>query len=346
LSLQFYDDARRDLVKALAKIPEVCSVVEYGSVGAPGISDLDLIVGLDDAASERTARLLTTENLPENVREAIAHATLMVMPQTTLPLVRSWDDIQTSLLFGRHIQFQNFNMQEFAVARIVDWLPERICRLHEILMRRSFNTRRALGLLKSTLYSLDGVSKLTGSQNRADLAQSVEECRAGFFELPSTEATTIIPLLQEMTAAAEMSWSDFCRWLERTHHYGSPCREADIEVLRFPNGATYQFTGVQAVQVTEEGVRFHLPPLLSRHFALYAEGDGPISLTLASHMERNHIDADFPLSGPMRDCLALRMSLVNTWARFLMQRGFGSGLFKFGWFYGEAQAHANRAQHL
>jgi hypothetical protein len=43
-----YDEAIKEYVSIVSKYPEVISIVQYGSVGVAGISDIDLIVYLDD----------------------------------------------------------------------------------------------------------------------------------------------------------------------------------------------------------------------------------------------------------------------------------------------------------
>ena len=44
ISLSAYREARTEIIAQLQKNPDILSLYEYGSVGAPGISDLDLIV--------------------------------------------------------------------------------------------------------------------------------------------------------------------------------------------------------------------------------------------------------------------------------------------------------------
>ena len=48
-SVEIYDEAIKEYVNLVSKYPEVISIVQIGNVGIAGISDIDLIVYLDDS---------------------------------------------------------------------------------------------------------------------------------------------------------------------------------------------------------------------------------------------------------------------------------------------------------
>lgn len=326
-----YDRARADLTALLTGTPGVQSIVEYGSVSAPGVSDLDLIVGLSDEADERTAAALSKEKFPHHVREAIGHANLIMVPHSTLPKIGLWGNWNTNVLFGGPIEFETFNSPELAAANIVDWLPERICRLLKVVGSRQFETRIALGLLRSALYSLDATETLTKVNRAKDIAPDILSLRA---QWSTSRQWRSIPLLLHRTIdSLHLSWRDFREWCFYTHPYG---REPELQGTTrffFPDGTAYRFSSVETPPVIHPDGRVEmvLPPALARHFTAYAGGNGPISREMRRGFESPVTDGGLPTE--MAKTLAARIALVNEWAEFLMQRGFRFGLMRMGWFY-------------
>jgi hypothetical protein len=333
-----YDAAREATVEVFSQSADFVSLVEYGSVSVPGLSDLDLIVGLVDQPSRGVSKSIRKAALPSSALRVMAYASLMIMPHSTLSKIRLWDDIEAKVVYGPLIEFRRYDGIHTKVARVVDWLPERICRIAEIFKSKTLNERKAIGLLKSTIYSLTIVEGLAGPITRvSSLRSEVEELRRRWFELPQPRWPLIVALLEDALIVSQSSWRRFVRWLAASAVYGNATKRRNQPDFRFPNHVTYQFNqsirdgrSKSLYEWSTDELIFHLPEFLSCHFATYAAQDGPISSALRASISKVG-EAD---AGDMTPYLIERISLCNQWAAFLQRNGFKNGLFKFGWFFG------------
>lgn len=343
---QTYQTAREQLIEYVSGIPDVHTVIEYGSVSTPGISDIDIIIGVSDEPASGIQRALAKTSIPPHVQAVIGHASLMIMPCSTLPQMKTWDAIQTQIIYGAEIDFLEFPECEFEIARIVDWLPERICRIYELFQKQALNERKTLGLLKSTAFSIEAVQqfvKLKPSAHR--LLEDIAVLRSSWFDLPEPRLPHLLELLETTRIVALEAWLAFTTFLESGQFYGDPIATEESVKLEFPQGIVYHFApyrqpnnGRDKLEILSwrgEKLFFTLPRTLERHFNIYARQRGLIGDALHLSMTPRHKNDDpaEELPDVMISCLQRRMELCNQWAAFLDANDIRQGLFKFGWFF-------------
>ena len=82
-SLVDYDLARTEYLDQLRKIPGVSAIIEFGTVSIPGLSDLDILVSVDDQTRIPNSGDLSIKSTPFIHRNLIMHDP-MVIPNTQL----------------------------------------------------------------------------------------------------------------------------------------------------------------------------------------------------------------------------------------------------------------------
>ena len=345
LSLEEYAWARRWLAAYAARRPDIAAVLEYGSVGAPGLSDLDVIIVLAKQPCSDIARYLDRDRLPQRLRAVLGGATLMVMSEEDAPHIARWDDVQLTQRHGAPIPIHPLAEQVRHYTegcRLVDWLPWHAARLTRLLISRELPLRRTAGLLYSLRYSLARLRGTFGVARERWMAfeDQVSALRASWFVEEAASRRTLAGLVEAghriageaLDAAGELFAED--GW------YGRPDGEAGA--LEVPGGTRLRFTnrssGDRAAQMladsSAEQVVVELPSVFLRHFAAYALGRGPISCALRGALTPA-VDAEtLSLVAPgLVTALRERMELCDRWASFLSDQGVASGLFKFAWFY-------------
>ena len=68
-----YKSARDEYLKYLINNPGVISVIEFGEIKVPGLSDIDWIVVLDDKEISNCNYLIMNDTFSENAKLAFQH---------------------------------------------------------------------------------------------------------------------------------------------------------------------------------------------------------------------------------------------------------------------------------
>jgi len=299
------DDYERVRQKAIDYYSgKVISLYERGTVRHPGISDIDLMVVVDGRIEQIDHDIDTS---------------LLVFPRKHFEHINVWDDDNPKLLWGENIGILPEHRPEVGIARIVDWLPERIVRLSEM---KEINVSWALAVIKGVCYSLQKLKEYGVDNN---YCSQVWELRDEWFNLPRTKQERGIAHLVSGGIEAGINglrvFSDVA-----CDYYG----DSDINgELLIPLNTKYIFNG----KLKAEGSTIQLPRFFGKHFHTYAKESGLISREIARHMSGNYSPP-----GRMEGVLGERISLCNHWAEFLIQHEM-SGLYKFGWYYTELHGY-------
>ena len=341
INLENYENACREITVQFSSIPGVHSIYQYGSISCPGLSDLDIAIVLDDVISSSTHKLVQKQNLPNSVLSIMDYATMMIFPRSKFEQITLWDDIRLTPIHGQAINADTVNCRFLEVARIIDWLPERIIRLEELYRCEVIDVRKTLGTLKSCTYTLQKVTSLIGQEdNRSKVIREFTEFRTDWFNY--TESSQIDWLWHFADAIKRelyISLKVFGNWWIR-----NILPKSDISlstgVFSFAGKFTYEFQninpGEESVTVAKDKViNLILPAFYSLHFCHYASTEGVISNQIDRHLLISSKKSGLP--SEMREILDRRIELVNFWADWLIDNKFASGIFKFGWFLEDAK---------
>ena len=195
LTLDDYAAERAAMVAALLTCG-ANTVYEVGSVGAPGISDLDLVACFEDATVLRRS-FAPVETLLRESQRVFLHAPLAIR-RRHFPILPSLFAVrQMHDLFGGPA----LQPRQTPIQRLVWNIEACASLLTALVSRRRVTTRSAVCLLNSVRYNVeladeDRVAGVGG----AEFCRRIQQLRTGWFELPPAvrEAEAI-----ELWSAAE-----------------------------------------------------------------------------------------------------------------------------------------------
>ena len=339
--LSDYEKACNAIRDKFSDVPNVHSIYQYGSISSPGLSDLDIAIVLDDVVSSSTPQLVQKQYLPRNVLNIMDYATLMIFPKKKFEKITLWDDIHLTPICGQAISLGKVRNQYIEVARIVDWLPERIVRVEELLISEVIDVRKTLGLLKSCTYTLEKVSKLAKqTDNRSEVIKRFAALRSDWFDLKeSTQIEHLWYFIHAIRHELYISLRVFGDWWNR--NILPKCQaQASTGFLSFAGKFTYSFQNIKAgdefATITDSKiVNLALPAFYSSHFIHYSGGEGAISNQISRHLKVSSKSSILP--NDMCVVLDSRIELVNFWSDWLISNHFKTGIFKFGWFLDDAK---------
>lgn len=333
-----YINARNALIRHFDSNPDIVGLFEYGTVSNPGISDLDVIVVVKNNPSPDVASIIDKSNLPRDLVQIMDYASLIILPEKHFERILIWDDIKLTQLSGKRLDVLSEDRTEVEIARIVDWLPERILRLKELEQASQVNVRKILCIIQSFGYSMAKVEIISRLKNEAanNFCMDVANLRQNWFDME--ERDQIEQLLSLVAKGVNIGCrvlADFSKFIENNSVYG-PNNDSQEGILDFPNKSRYIFQDEDFKNKYPDMINgvtmVYLPAYFYKHFLVYSQGEGMISREITVNLKGESVSTqDIPLE--QKKVLEDRIFLCNFWANFLYVNKFKSGLFKFGWFY-------------
>ena len=162
-----YQKARDILRASIKKYNFISDIWEFGSYKNPGLSDMDLMIIINDKAN----KLAVKKNLEKiindkNISKAMAHANPIILPLSNCKDVFLWDDISVfSLRNNSKISdplTDEVKLNYRNNAMVVDFVFERIYRINKYKknIKNLKDFRKILGVCKSLRYSLIRLKRL------------------------------------------------------------------------------------------------------------------------------------------------------------------------------------------
>jgi len=341
LSREDYESAKRLLVEHAARRNDIAACWQYGEVSQPGVSDLDVIVVVKDTAGPEAAAHLRKDALPELVRTAMAHANVIVVPESHAQGVFYWDDLCVSdMATGRNVAPPTLDPRARQLAMLVDWTFERTYRILRMRQTGFRNPQLALGMLKSYGYCVENFKALAPDWDGAGyslLRADLFDLRCTWLSLDAPEQQRRIESLIDRTCAyAQGAVGDLHAFIDSCGAYPRWERpDGDFDFV-FPDGMVLRFVDRLPAELPQVDGRpvIPLPKRLLYHFAVYLRPEAPLSHRLRSSFRPppDGLLGDQGFSGAYAEFLTQRMVHCNYWFDFLKRAGFNYGLFKYGWY--------------
>ena len=346
VALSEYAAARSSLVDYLSARQDVVALYEYGSVSAPGLSDLDFVVVLRDWPEPDVARYIDRAQLPADASRTMARATLMVMAEKDFPHITRWDDVRLVRRLGPemvtvHLEGRALFLTE--ICRIIDWLPWQIARLTRVIATRRIPVVTAIGWLYSLTYSLRRLETIFNLHHDRwqVFRDQITNFRERYFTDPEDVDERLVSLIIEGHVVACDALRMFAEQIVSSGVLYGPTRAPEAR-LTVPGGIVLDFvarpevpsSGDLVSAATESTTTVHLPAALARHFAVYGRSDGIIGRRLRmAFVPPVEASEASQVAGDMRVILQERISACDRWASFLRDNDIRHGLFKFAWFF-------------
>ena len=157
-----YVAARNALCEYYSKFPDVLAIYEYGGVRAPGFSDLDVILVLQDNPKELTGERLQGE-FPAEVRYFIGGAS-KVMDGWTFRKIKMLHHVPNlTRLYGIDLEVEEIpeDLEPWnRLGNVIDFLPTRLLYYFRILLSKVIPVRNVTGVLHSLFYSIKLIEEI------------------------------------------------------------------------------------------------------------------------------------------------------------------------------------------
>lgn len=184
-----YEPARKDLLQRAAEIPELLGLYEYGSVGAPGISDIDLIAVIDSNIDQREVlEFLSGAGAPPHVVRVLDQGTIKPVSESLFRRINVLGTIGTSPIYAPNPITPEVPNQDdkilIDISNVIDWLPERVLMLRALQNSPILSCRRVLGGLGSFKHSASTVTSVLGyePEHSTKFAKAYDELRSSWFD--------------------------------------------------------------------------------------------------------------------------------------------------------------------
>jgi hypothetical protein len=335
-----YRPAREYLTQKASEITGLMGLYEYGSVAAPGISDIDLIAVIGkDIEKLQMAEFLSGTQAPPYVTRVLDQGTIKPMSQQLFERVQVFGAINSNPIYAPQPITPDTPIESDKIlidaANVVDWLPERILMLRSLLIHPTLSCRRVLGGLGSFRHSASTVNKILGyePEQSTEFSNAYDDLRANWFNQTEkanfdstlnlinqgiTTGESLITLVTDRLLALgifrpDEAAADSIFWLDPTKAL----------VFRSPdqNPLTLEESSDVLVQ--------SIPPAWLSAFTIYASAPGEISSLISTNLDLSAGYSQHKLSSEFATILDERIGWINESFEFLNPLGLVKLMYRF-----------------
>ena len=339
-----YNDVRRAIIKFYDCNKDIISIYEYGSVSAPGVSDLDLIFVLKDEISSTEAQF-NLANISTFAQDLVADGTVIKMPLNVFQNIQYFDNLNFHKLSGLEVSINDpteVDDKFIKLASIIDWVPERILKLTRIINSDEINITNALCVLYSFGYSLKFLDRLLGSsEDSRNLIIETARLRGTWHDIDNPEID-LVECLKNAVKIGIRRLFDYEIYLRSSDDYLSVDfsinHDIDLELysnhfLHFSDVHSPDFdVNLSSIQMDE---KFYvvLSHYFYPHFAILAGLEGKLSKRMCSKIQ-NYVRIDRGVvNSSYEENLRRKMNLAEQNAEFLSRNNLKTGLIRYGFHF-------------
>ena len=338
VDLSYYADARNEVINYFHNDKNLESIYEFGSVRAPGISDLDIMLVFRSNPEE--INKYNFRDINEKVYSLVANGNVIKMGIETFSCLDYIDHFNLKLLTGNSIK-QNIipknlkNIRE--IISICDWLPERIKRIEMVLSESTLNISFTLCLLNSITYSIQNVESLTSKINLSDeFYELILSMRDNWYDLPNPEI-----LLEEALRLSIEIGLDAISKITHTLINKIPINFSEYKYypdnisvplhykIKLDFNKSLSFNPLEKYQ-KEKIIIF--PGILAYHYINLAFLPTQISKRLSQKLFNQRINPFLNLDNEYINYLYIKASLISENLNFLERSKFKGGLVRYGFY--------------
>lgn len=348
-----YQKARDILRASIKKYNFISDIWEFGSYKNPGLSDMDLMIVIDDRAN----KLKIKKNLEKiindkNISKAMAHANPIILPLSNCKDVFLWDDISVFSIRNNSKIIDpltdKVKLKYRDNAMVVDFVFERIYRINKYKKNIKYltNFRKILGVCKSLRYSFNRLKRLIKLEKQTlsilkKFSAALDGARSSYLKknnLRKKNTQNVLKLAHEAGKLVENEIRNknlpiFSNIKEKTN--------LNCDFI-FPDRMVYSFNN----EFKKNSINsVNIPPNLIFQILSYSLAKGSLSKLLKSsfkfYCDLNFIDLILWHNALIKknidiknyhNFILTRINAANKWFDFLVERKLQYGLFKFGWY--------------
>lgn len=336
ISRRDYDTARNQFVSSLRGLKSVKCIVEFGTVTAPGVSDLDFMVIIDDKHKIPIRKIKRTISQGK-IKGFVKDGTVLSLTTKTFKNIRFIDNFgKFKFLFGNKIKTYKPSkkyQQGLDLVCLIDWLPERLMRLNKLLKSPNIDVINSLCLLHSTKYSLNNMNNKYNLQKNRQLnfSKNVEKLRKKWNELPN--ATSL--LLKTLKLGIELLADAIDKLSEVYYFQEISSIKKDLKLPLIKQLSLHKSINLKFNKSfkNKKTKRIFIPQNLSYHFWFLASIDCNLSnlIRRRAGIKQNEKFKDIlNIDRPYFIALRKKMNLLNINYNTLLKSKASMGMVRYG----------------
>ena len=348
-----YQLARDVLRKSIENNNSIHDIWEFGSYKNPGLSDMDLMIIIDDEVDKKTVKVDIDKIINhKSVSKAMAHANPIVLPFSNSKDIFLWDDLSVFSLRDNSKIIDTITdklkLSHRDNAMVVDFIFERIYRVNQYKkdLKNLSDFRKILGVCKSLRYSFHRLKRLsTLEKNTLSILKkfslALDDARSSYVKkisLRKIKTQNVIKLACE--AGAEVKKEIYKKNLPVFKKI-KQINNFNCEFI-FPDGMIYNYNKVLDTNSIDY---VNVPTNFLFQILTYSTAEGSLSSLLKSSFKFDNelrlkdiqlwhsslIEKNIDINSYYKYLLS-RIEAANKWFDFLVERKLPYGLFKFGWY--------------
>jgi hypothetical protein len=347
-SLEPYEKAR-DLYLDWCSDISGATPIEFGSVGSPGLSDLDLgIVFSKELDIQELSSVISNKmkNFPSLVKETMNGGTLMLFPEKSFFNILYSDDV-TINSFDSKVDMALISESDeklVSMAQIVEWLPERIAKIFLELNNEHKNIKRLIGFYFSLCYSLLKIIRFCGENeilnefiinvyflrnNWHHLDSHAREEKLKWMELNYVVVSNVAISMFSKTSNSYFNYSS----IDFTNNY----RYNLYSNIYLVSKASDEFPEI--IRYKDGMININVPPIFLANYYIYSSCNSKLGKLIKNRSEIiNDENSIFErcVSSEMLSILDIRIKMFSDFYSFVDKMNLGTGLYKFGWYLNDS----------
>ena len=336
-----YENIRQSIIERFCSKLGILGIYEYGSVSTPGVSDLDLIFVLDEGASHIDEDYSLTE-IGKFAQRLVEDGSIIKMQKVVFENILFLDHFNLKRLFGVDINIVRPSPTDIDLikfASLMDWLPERVLKLHRIRNDSVLNINNALCVLHSLNYSFQSADFFVGKiEQKTALEADISNLRNAWNEFDNAENHLLncidhaIFIGLEYLKALDEYIGNTTLYLSRRFSMNS---NTSLELyknhfLEFNNSESF-FTTIRWNSDRSINQYFlTLPHTFYPHFATLASVNGILGANIRKKMANYIPIPQGIVSKPYQTNLLRKINLAQVNAQFIKSQNLDTGLLRYG----------------
>lgn len=324
--------ARKEYVKWISESDENLIPLEFGTVKAPGLSDLDLGILAPEGINNTRLFKEFLKRIPSRIVKIMNGGTIMIFKNVND--IHYIDPIDLRRLDSSSpLEIEDPSPNEktlLNLVRVVEWLPERLARISGEVANHFPNPKRLVGYIYSLRYSLIMLKSFGKNTEEIEVTiDEIEKLRSDILRM-GLDLKVLKTICADILSRQKF-YIDIVTAEWRKH----------IKVLPTNRTATIKLGASLLIEFSESDIgiqhsgsfsHVNLPiEFLSSYYHYVENHDSNLSRILSENIEIPG-SIKFTYSTEMHDLLLKRGKAICNAFQFPSSMNLDSGAFKFGWY--------------
>jgi len=330
-----YNIARDEIVQFLKPNQDVVSVCEFGSVSSPGISDLDILLVLNDHTVSASDKFIL-KNLSKNLYQFLGNGTTPLIQSSLINKLHLLGDFDIHTLYGTDFSIKKTFAKpiEIKISNLMDWLPERILKLLTLKSCKKIDIRKSLCALYSIRYSFNQIDSLLNEGKNSVISHQIKRLRSEWFNLKNP----IDDFIKVYNTTIKESFS-YLEKLEELYlsRIVNNCVSIDCDKnkkLKLYGNSQFIFDSVRkGTYTTAGGINLYLSNAHLLHWYTQAFFDNELSNEINNRLGLHGVKLNVTLNESYLMFNKEKIDVINDNRAFLKGISSKNGMLKYGFFF-------------